>query len=104
MKAVGVTRIASFPFVTPPDPIAIKSSLKLLANLGCLQKSQDYLDDYNEGDITQLGKACSQLPIGVRHAKMLLVAASSGVLVSPIWQNPSFHFFRLLNIICFRIT
>ena len=53
--------------------------MKLLANIGCVDISNVERDG-GDGVATRLGKAVSKLPLGVRYAKMLLVAAQAGVL------------------------
>ncbi|KAG7355850.1 ATP-dependent helicase HrpA [Nitzschia inconspicua] len=79
MKAMKISNISSFPFPTPPDRSQIDSAVKLLADIGCLDLSNVERDG-GDGTITKLGLAVSELPLGVRYAKMLLVAAHSGVL------------------------
>lgn len=65
--------------IAAPDRSQIEASVKLLADLGCLDLSQVERDG-GDGSITRLGLAVSKLPLGVRYAKMLLVAAHAGVL------------------------
>eukprot|EP00536_Pseudo-nitzschia_multiseries_P011114 jgi/Psemu1/205015/e_gw1.363.8.1 len=79
MKAMNVSNVASFPFPTPPDNSQIEAAVKLLANIGCVDISNVERDG-GDGVVTRLGKAVSKLPLGVRYAKMLLVAAKAGVL------------------------
>jgi len=77
MKALGVSNIADFPFPTPPDKEQIQAALKLLAHLGCIDMANPR---HVDGKITLLGSAVAKLPLGVRHGKMLLVAAEAGVV------------------------
>jgi ATP-dependent RNA helicase DHX37/DHR1 len=79
MKALNVSNVASFPFPTPPDRSQIDSAVKLLANIGCVDIS-NVEQDRGDGTATRLGKAVAKLPLGVRYAKILLVAAQAGVL------------------------
>jgi len=79
MKAMNISNVASFPFPTPPDNAQIQAAVKLLANIGCVDISNMERDG-GDGTVTRLGKAVSKLPLGVRYAKMLLVAAQAGVL------------------------
>eukprot|EP00559_Dactyliosolen_fragilissimus_P005827 CAMPEP_0184858454 /NCGR_PEP_ID=MMETSP0580-20130426/3549_1 /TAXON_ID=1118495 /ORGANISM="Dactyliosolen fragilissimus" /LENGTH=1442 /DNA_ID=CAMNT_0027354605 /DNA_START=156 /DNA_END=4481 /DNA_ORIENTATION=+ len=84
MKAMKIRDIHNFPFPTTPNPTQVRSALKLLANIGCLELNieSNVLDDnYTcDGVITELGRAVSHLPIGVRHGKILYVAARAGIL------------------------
>ena len=79
MKALNVSNVAKFPFPTPPDRTQIDAAVKLLANIGCVDLS-NVEQDSGDGSVTRLGKAVAKLPLGVRYAKMLLVAAQAGVL------------------------
>lgn len=76
MKAMKISNISAFPFPTAPDLSAIDAATTILASLGCL----DITSNTDDGEITKLGLAVSQLPLGVRHGKILLVAANAGVL------------------------
>jgi ATP-dependent RNA helicase DHX37/DHR1 len=66
-------------FPVAPDRSQIDAAVKLLADIGCLSLSNVERDG-GDGTITRLGLAVSKLPLGVRYAKMLLVAAEAGVL------------------------
>lgn len=96
MKALNVSNVASFPFPTPPDRTQIDAAIKLLANIGCIDVSNVERDG-GDGRVTRLGTAVAQLPLGVRYAKMLLVAAQAGVLdyaivvVSALSENSPFQ-------------
>ena len=79
MKAMNISHVASFPFPTPPDRSQVDASVKLLANIGCVDLS-NVEEDGGDGTITRLGSGVSRLPLGVRYGKMLLVAAQAGVL------------------------
>ena len=76
MKAMKIDNIVGFPFPTPPNHEHVDAALALLANLGCLDMTKGSLD----GEVTRLGLAVSKLPLGVRHGKLLLVAAEAGLL------------------------
>jgi ATP-dependent RNA helicase DHX37/DHR1 len=79
MKALRVTNVANFPFPTPPNRTQVDSAVKLLANIGCVDISS--VEQYGgDGIVTRLGEQIAKLPLGVRYAKMLLVAAEAGVL------------------------
>lgn len=79
MKSMNISNIAGFPFPTPPDRSQLSAAVQLLANIGCIDVSNMERDG-GDGVITKLGAALSQLPIGVRYGKMLLVAAQANVL------------------------
>jgi ATP-dependent RNA helicase DHX37/DHR1 len=82
MKAMKISKVADFAFPTPPNKDQVDAAVKLLANVGCVDKldTEEEIDDRNDGIITRLGVAVSRLPLGVRYGKMLLVAAEAGVL------------------------
>jgi len=79
MKAMNISNVLNFPFPTPPDNSQINAAVKLLANIGCVDISKVECDG-GDGVATKLGKAISKLPLGVRYAKMLIVAAQAGIL------------------------
>jgi ATP-dependent RNA helicase DHX37/DHR1 len=79
MKAMHVNEIERFPFPTQPDRSQIKAAIKLLADLGCIDTSDETVEA-GDGRITRLGSAVAKLPLGIRCGKMLLVAAQAGVL------------------------
>lgn len=79
MKALEISNVASFPFPTPPNRGQIDAAVKLLANIGCVDVS-NVEKGGGDGTVTRLGRAVAKLPLGVRYAKMLLVAAQAGVL------------------------
>ena len=61
----------------------LRTALKLLNNLSCLKGGAGGVgsrEESEEGQITDLGRALSKLPLNVRFAKMLLGAVGSGVL------------------------
>eukprot|EP00039_Didymoeca_costata_P000667 m.46738 g.46738 ORF g.46738 m.46738 type:complete len:1156 (+) comp10401_c0_seq1:96-3563(+) len=65
MKAMGIDRVANFPFPTPPDSAALRKGEVLLKLLGALDGTSN---------ITSLGLAMSQFPVAPRYSKMLCVA------------------------------
>ena len=79
MKTMNVSNVTQFPFPTPPEQSQINAAVRLLANLGCVDVSK--IEEHGgDGKITTLGRAVSQLPLGVRYGKMLLVGAQANVL------------------------
>ncbi|KAL7458181.1 hypothetical protein ACHAWC_009726 [Mediolabrus comicus] len=79
MKTMNVSNVTQFPFPTPPEQSQINAAVRLLANLGCVDVSE--IEEHGgDGKITTLGRAVSQLPLGVRYGKMLLVGAQANVL------------------------
>lgn len=79
MKALKVSSVANFPFPTPPDRTQVEGAVRMLASIGCLNIS-NVEKHGGDGEVTKLGEAVAKLPLGVRYAKMLLVAAEAGVL------------------------
>ena len=79
MKAMKISHVSEFPFPTSPDPVQLNASIKLLAQIGCLDISKRSRDG-GDGVITMIGSSVSTLPLGVRYAKMLLMSAESGIL------------------------
>jgi ATP-dependent RNA helicase DHX37/DHR1 len=79
MKAMNITNVTDFPFPTPLHAGQLQPALELLSNLGCVDTT-DVQNGTTDGVITRLGAAVAKLPLGVRHGKMLLVAAQAGVL------------------------
>ena len=62
-----------------PDRSQVDAAVKILGDIGCLDVSNVDREG-GDGFITRLGTAVSKLPLGVRYAKMLLVAANAGIL------------------------
>ncbi len=79
MKSMDISNVAEFPFPTSPNPSQLHAAVQLLANIGCVDVSEVEREG-GDGVITKLGAAISQLPIGVRYGKMLLIAAQANVL------------------------
>jgi ATP-dependent RNA helicase DHX37/DHR1 len=79
MKSMSISNVAEFPFPTSPNPSQLEAAVQLLANIGCVNVSNVERDG-GDGVITRLGAAISQLPVGVRYGKMLLIAAQANVL------------------------
>lgn len=92
MRAMGIDRVDRFPFLTPPGVMSLKRAQRTLAVLGALRSANgsrnskstqnnfghfgSFGEDSNDvGILTDLGKHMASLPIGVRHARMLLAAA-----------------------------
>ena len=71
MQALGLGPVDEFPFLEPPPLAAIRDGYQLLFELGAVDEHQD---------ITRLGRQMARLPIDPRLARMLLAAATSGVL------------------------
>lgn len=71
--------IGSFPFPTAPSPSQLTAALKVLCEIGLVDRSNNDTSG-GDGRITNLGKSVSQLPLNARFGKMLLVAAQANVL------------------------
>jgi ATP-dependent helicase HrpA len=68
MHALGLGNIADFPFVEPPDSRFVNDGLRVLEELGALDKQQK---------ITALGQQLSRFPLDPRLARMLIAGAHS---------------------------
>jgi ATP-dependent RNA helicase DHX37/DHR1 len=66
LKALGVDKVANFPFPTPPEPALLSAAEQCLVALGAL--------DPVSGRLTTLGVAMAKYPISPRHSRMLLEA------------------------------
>lgn len=91
MKSIGIGDVSRFPFPTPPDAAGLRAAAALLASLGATasvgrrgQGSPSGVEGSDDGKITAVGKALALLPVGVRYAKMLLLAVQGGVLAHAI--------------------
>ena len=73
MKLMGITKIASFPFPSPPNPLALRIALLTLRNLGAIAGGSD-------GAITPLGTTLASLPLSPQYARMLVAGRARGSL------------------------
>ncbi|BCJ40446.1 ATP-dependent helicase [Actinoplanes ianthinogenes] len=64
MTNLGLGDLAKFPFIDPPDKRNITDGIKLLEELGALDK----------GKLTPLGRQLAQLPVDPRLARMVIEA------------------------------
>ena len=60
MKDMGIKNVETFPFPTLPEQGSIQAALQILVALGA--------------EISTLGRAMMKYPVGVRYAKMLVLA------------------------------
>ncbi len=74
LKALGVSDVAAFPWLEPPEPRALDRALTLLRDLGALDAV---------GAPTPLGLRMLSFPLHPRYARMLLAAGERGA-VRPI--------------------
>ncbi len=74
LKALGVSDIAAFPWLEPPEPKALERALTLLRDLGALDAA---------GAPTPLGRRMLSFPVHPRYARMLLAAGERGA-VKPV--------------------
>lgn len=65
LKVMGIDKVATFPFPTPPDRAALTAALRLLRNIGALDPADR---------ITPLGRSIARFPVHPRYAKMLVLA------------------------------
>nr|VFK00691.1 MAG: ATP-dependent helicase HrpA [Candidatus Kentron sp. H]VFK01255.1 MAG: ATP-dependent helicase HrpA [Candidatus Kentron sp. H]VFK04659.1 MAG: ATP-dependent helicase HrpA [Candidatus Kentron sp. H] len=71
MKALGFGDVAAFPFLDKPDRRYISDGLRLLKELGALDK---------EDRLTQRGRALARLPVDPRMGRMILAGGEGGCL------------------------
>ena len=64
---------AEFPFLTPPDPRAVRDGRALLGELGALKSHRD-----GRLAVTGIGRKLAALPIDPRLARMVLAGAENG--------------------------
>ena len=74
MRAFGLGDVASFPFIDPPQPRAIRDAERLLQELGAL----------DDGKLTATGRTMARLPVDPRLARMLVEAGRRGVLAEAL--------------------
>ena len=84
LKSIGIKDILKFPFPTMPNLKNFKIAFKSLLSLQALKYDEKYENDLlnnmnsdisqEKTQITELGKACSFIPISAKFAKMLLAA------------------------------
>lgn len=74
MRAFGLGEVASFPFIDPPQPRAIRDAERLLHDLEALK----------DGELTPTGRAMARLPVDPRLARMVVEAARRSVLAEAL--------------------
>ena len=75
MRAFGLGRIDSFPFIDPPHPRAISDAHRLLHELQAID---------NDDQLTPTGRQMARLPVDPRLARMLIEAGRSGALAETL--------------------
>jgi ATP-dependent helicase HrpA len=70
MTALGLGDVASFPFLDPPDPRAVRDGVLLLEELDALPPDQPA----DRRRLTPVGRQLARLPIDPRMARMLVEA------------------------------
>lgn len=66
MKDMGIKNVEAFPFPTQPDAASLHAAVEVLRALGAVDGAKD--------EITVMGKEMMKYPVGVRYAKMLVLA------------------------------
>jgi ATP-dependent helicase HrpA len=66
MRSLGLGKVASFPFLDPPDPGAVRDAERLLDELGAFAPNLETLSD--------IGRTMARLPVDPRLARMLIAA------------------------------
>ncbi len=70
-KALQLGPIERFPFLDPPKPEAVRDGYRTLVELGALDA---------KGELTEVGRQLSRLPVDPRFGRMILAAAEEGCL------------------------
>jgi len=78
MTALGLGDVGRFPFVDPPDQRNVKAGVQLLEELGAVVSTSSTNGGGNR--LTAVGRQLVALPVDPRLARMVLEAASLGVL------------------------
>ncbi|MCW8886151.1 MAG: ATP-dependent RNA helicase HrpA [Motiliproteus sp.] len=71
MEGLKLGRVEDFPFIDPPDPRFIKDGIRLLQELGALNKG---------GGLTAIGRQLSKLPVDPRIGRMIVEAKNNSCL------------------------
>jgi ATP-dependent helicase HrpB len=71
LKSLGVDDLATFPWLEPPNPLALQQAIDTLEQLGALDERQR---------LTDLGHQMSRLPMHPRLSRMLIEAAKRNCL------------------------
>ena len=66
MLNLGLGEIEDFPFINPPDPRMVRDGYKLLEELGAVSAG---------GELTDVGRRLSRLPVDPRLGRMVLAAS-----------------------------
>jgi ATP-dependent helicase HrpA len=72
LASLGLGRVQEFPFIEPPSSRAIADGTALLQELGALNEA---------GELTNIGRELSRIPVDPRIGRMLVEAKKLGVLV-----------------------
>jgi ATP-dependent helicase HrpA len=70
-KALRLGPIERFPFLDPPRPEAVRDGYRTLVELGALDA---------KGELTEVGRQLSRLPVDPRFGRMILAGAEEGCL------------------------
>lgn len=71
MKSLGIGDIREFPFLDPPPKKAVEEGYRVLEELSAIDE---------QGELTEIGKQLSRLPLDPRLGRMILAAAHEGSL------------------------
>ncbi|RJN33071.1 ATP-dependent RNA helicase HrpA [Nesterenkonia natronophila] len=97
MSSMGITRtpreLLDFPFVQKPEAKAVNDAVRLLSELGALERS---------GRVTPTGRRVAQLPVDPRLARMMVEASSrdcltevtvlaAGLSIQDVRERPAEH-------------
>ena len=77
MKSMGIQSVSRFPFPSPPRPQALAAAVRMLVNIGALEKRA--VSDASGAvvreveDMTPLGERLVKLPLHPRLGKMIIL-------------------------------
>ncbi|MCG3168958.1 MAG: hypothetical protein CALGDGBN_00468 [Pseudomonadales bacterium] len=75
MQALGLGEIAQFPFLDPPEERQVNDGLRLLEELGALDRQRR---------LSTIGRQLARLPVDPRIARMLIAGAGLGALTETL--------------------
>jgi ATP-dependent helicase HrpA len=75
MKSLGIGDIREFPFLDPPPKKAVEEGYRVLEELSAIDE---------QGELTEIGKQLSRLPLDPRLGRMILAAQHEGSLAEVI--------------------
>jgi len=93
LKASGIEDVAAFPWIEPPNPVALARAEQLLEDLAAVARAEASASPHSQ--ITEIGQRMLRFPLHPRYARMLLEAEKRGcvrevALMAALTQGRSF--------------